>query len=132
MVLEQLVTAGTITELCMIRLRWWYQFHESRNNTVVAPSPRLLEQGQGTSEIGLGRLRIGYFVGQEGREVKCHIKCTVIDAKVMVLGSGNMDRASWYTSQELGIAVEDDELVKGMWSGIESQLEGRVERWFGW
>ena len=71
-------------------------------------------------------------MGQEGREVKCHIKCTIIDGKVMVLGSGNMDRASWYTSQELGIAVEDEEKVKEIWDIIEGRLWGRVEKWYGW
>ena len=132
MVLEQLVTAGTITELCMLHLRTWYRAEERCKNTVEAQSPQLLEQGQSNLMSRLGRLQIGYFIGQEGFEVKCHIKCTVVDDKAIILGSGNMDRASWYTSQELGIAVEDEGLVKGMWSEIEDQLEGRVERWLGW
>ena len=132
MVLEQLVTAGTVTEICMISLRKWYRNEQRRRRSTPIPSTQRLEEGHGQVQATLGKLKIGYFIGQEGREVKCHIKCTVFDEKVMVLGSGNMDRASWYTSQELGIAIEDEETVKEMWSGIQGELNGRIERWYGW
>jgi phosphatidylserine/phosphatidylglycerophosphate/cardiolipin synthase-like enzyme len=32
-----------------------------------------------------------------------HLKMTLVDGRFLVLGSGNMDRASWFTSQELGM-----------------------------
>ena len=132
MVLEQLLTAGTITEICMIRLRHWHQLQKHhRSKAITAGNEQDLEQGVSHSLLQMGNLRIGYFVGQEGREVKCHIKCTVIDEKVMVLGSGNMDRASWYTSQELGIAVEDEGKIGDVWGMIEGQLRGRIEKWYG-
>ena len=43
--------------------------------------------------------------------VQTHVKLTVIDAEITVLGSGNMDRASWYTSQELGVAFFSDKFA---------------------
>ena len=36
-----------------------------------------------------------------------HLKLIIVDSLITVLGSGNLDRASWYTSQELGLAVVD-------------------------
>ena len=75
---------------------------------------------------------MGYFkhVPERGPEVKCHIKCTIVDARVVVLGSGNMDRASWYTSQELGVAVESMEVVAQVRKELDVALEGRVEMWY--
>lgn len=83
-----------------------------------------------------GTLKIGYFIGsrpgaEEGLK-KSHVKCTIIDDEVVILGSGNMDRASWFTSQELGIAFEGKPIVKDVWKQLETELEGRVEKYFGW
>ena len=39
--------------------------------------------------------------------------------KIVVLGSDNMDRASWYTSQELGITLFGEDAVKIVWEGVE-------------
>ena len=94
----------------------------------------------------MGRLKVGYFIGDNegeqldrgsgGRFQKSHVKCTVVDGDgdgaVVVLGSGNMDRASWFTSQELGVAIEDPAVVKDVWGQLETRLEGRVERYFVW
>lgn len=63
---------------------------------------------------------------------KIHVKCTIVDGEVVVLGSGNMDRASWFTSQELGVAVQDEQIARDVWGKLELGLEGRVERYFGW
>jgi len=62
--------------------------------------------------------------------VKVHIKCTVVDGKVVVLGSGNMDRASWYTSQELGIALFGEEVVRIVWEGVQGNLKRRTKEYF--
>lgn len=96
----------------------------------------------------MGRLKVGYFIGDNegeqlgrgrgGRFQKSHVKCAVVDGDgdgdgaVVVLGSGNMDRASWFTSQELGVAIEDSAVVKDVQGQLEKRLEGRVERYFGW
>lgn len=115
MALEQLLTAGTMTELCVWRLRRRY---------VALRAGSDVEQSR-----AVGKLSIGYFkhVARVGKEVKCHVKCTVVDERVVVLGSGNMDRASWFTSQELGVAIEDREVVAQVKEELDRALEGRVE-----
>ena len=123
MVLEQLLTAGTITELCVWRL---VRAYGNLNVASTTDSVTRAEEGRGR----VGRLRIGFFASS--REVKCHVKCTMVDGEVVVLGSGNMDRASWYTSQELGVAIEGRKIVQSVWSILEAHLDGRVERYFGW
>jgi phosphatidylserine/phosphatidylglycerophosphate/cardiolipin synthase-like enzyme len=46
---------------------------------------------------------------------------------VTVLGSGNMDRASWYTSQELGIAFFSTDLATQLSQSVENALKDRVK-----
>ena len=121
MVLEQLFTAGTITEICMHHLVQRYK------SVIKTSSSSRAEEGR-----ALGSLSIFYFtpILQQGPEVKCHIKCTIIDDRVVVLGSGNMDRASWYTSQELGIAIEHTNLVIQIKSGLDAILKNRIDKWY--
>jgi phosphatidylserine/phosphatidylglycerophosphate/cardiolipin synthase-like enzyme len=124
MILEQLVTAGTITEFEIWKLRRHYS--------------RILQKYQASAEeevelaIGSpGKLRIGYFKQerhwQPGKPVKSHLKCVIVDEKITVLGSGNMDRASWYTSQELGVAFLSAEVARDVRECINEGLAGRVE-----
>ena len=54
-----------------------------------------------------------------GEPVKSHFKCVIMDEEITILGSGNMDRASWYTSQELGIAFVSREVAKCKYPNIE-------------
>ena len=133
MVLEQLVTAGTITEFCVWRMAYAHRqlLARARRKRQYGDSYVRVEEGRAHERVG--RLRIGYFKPSRrlgGGEVKCHVKCTVVDGEVVVLGSGNMDRASWYTSQELGIALFGREIVEGVWERLEESLEGRVERYY--
>ena len=129
MIVEQLVTAGTITEYCIWRLVRRYKTLSRRiDHTSAAPSPtkasgmaRDLEQGQQP----IGRLNIIYFNSTPKKpEVKCHIKCTIIDESITILGSGNMDRASWYTSQELGVALEGKEIARRIMEDLSSAKQG--------
>ena len=129
MLAEQLVTAGTITEYCVWRLVRYHKTLPRRiNNTYISTSPkkmsgtaRDLEQGQQS----IGCLNITYFISTPERpEVKCHIKCTVIDESIVILGSGNMDRASWYTSQELGIALEGKGIARRIMQDLSSAKQG--------
>ena len=138
MLLEQLVTAGTITEICVWKLARDYKKLLSRQRR----NSRDLEQGR----ENVGALRIEYFkplqkrperstYDQEANALpagpqKSHIKCTIVDDRVVVLGSGNMDRASWFTSQELGIGFIGTEVVAKVWKDIDAWLEGRVEGYF--
>jgi phosphatidylserine/phosphatidylglycerophosphate/cardiolipin synthase-like enzyme len=74
-------------------------------------------------------LKIGYFKPRTGtREpVKTHLKFTVVDDEIAVLGSGNMDRASWFTSQELGVALLSKEKAGSIRDCVVSGLHNRVE-----
>ncbi|KAF2686171.1 phospholipase D/nuclease [Lentithecium fluviatile CBS 122367] len=128
MILEQLVTAGTTTSRCVKKLIARHKklfLHTHRPATdeeaaISAPRP--------------GRLRISYFEpvdgaksrGIEGGEPQqSHLKLTVVDGEVLVLGSGNLDRASWFTSQELGVAFFDTELVKNVERMVNEAMKGR-------
>ncbi|MCJ1468344.1 hypothetical protein MMC07_006972 [Pseudocyphellaria aurata] len=141
MVAEQLLTAGTITELCIWRLLRKYRILVSRSR-----------KSESTAEAGnpkVGRLKVGYFIGDSEKHEdesasglfrKSHVKCTLVDGggdkdgngAVVVLGSGNMDRASWFTSQELGVAIEDPAVVRDVWRQLNKRLESRVEGYYGW
>ncbi|KAG4428340.1 hypothetical protein IFR05_016174 [Cadophora sp. M221] len=92
MILEQLVTAGTITEFEMWKLRRRYmglcgRFERERRSDV-----------ESVARKQPGLLRIGYYHPREGavgdeEPVKSHLKLVIVDEEVTVLGSGNMDRA---------------------------------------
>ena len=43
---------------------------------------------------------------------------------VVVLGSGNMDRASWYTSQEIGLAIEEERAAEAIVGLVRGRLDG--------
>lgn len=113
MVPEQLITAGRLTEWTMSSLYSMWQAecdsHDPRD-IESAPSPpgnleiyyhdpsSPLQQTSGHAESE------AYWDFPFEKPLKSHIKLTIVDDSIVVLGSGNMDRASWYTSQELGIA----------------------------
>jgi phosphatidylserine/phosphatidylglycerophosphate/cardiolipin synthase-like enzyme len=119
MILEQLVTAGTTTFRCIEKLIARYRDLASvTHSDLEAGRPRL------------GKLRIEYFVPRAGRDQEpqqSHLKCTIVDQELVILGSGNLDRASWYTSQELGVAFFDGAFAKRLRGDLESVLEGRVK-----
>lgn len=119
MILEQLVTAGTTTSRC---IKWLMR----RYRKLLAATDMDLEAGQ-----RLGSLQMDYYVPREGDDgqepVQSHLKLTIADETTVVLGSGNMDRASWYTSQELGIAIFDSSLAKTVRSTVNQALVGRTK-----
>lgn len=115
MVLEQLLTAGTITEFCVWKFRRRY-----RKIVAASEHTRLVTMEEGLM-TNPGSLHVGYFI-PDSRYAKSHIKCTIVDEEIVVLGSGNMDRASWYTSQELGIALEGADVIKDVWQNIEKEV----------
>ena len=130
MLLEQIVTAGTITEYCV-----WKLVRAYRRLLKMRGDPKLLEEGQ-----ALGKLKIRYFIRKnysrrhswvrKRQPVKSHFKCTIIDEKIVILGSGNMDRASWYTSQELGIALFGEAFVEGVGEVLARCYDGREEVYY--
>ena len=148
MLLEQLVTAGTTTSWCIRSLvRRFKQLKaatEGRRHGRDAgtESSRNLEAGRHP----LGHLRISYFHARahdspsgherrplvtnpsQGEEpVHSHLKLTLVDDEYAVFGSGNMDRASWYTSQELGILFHDCDFSARVKAAVDGVLEGRLD-----
>lgn len=124
MLIEQLVTAGTITSWCLRRFVQGYK--------------ALLQQARPSDPesqaVPVGNLEILYYKhldarhDQEDEPVVSHFKMTLVDDEYLVLGSGNMDRASWWTSQELGLLF----YVPGfqgqrLWNDV---LENRTEPYF--
>ncbi|KAH6603146.1 phospholipase d transphosphatidylase [Trichoderma cornu-damae] len=99
MVIEQLVTAGTTTSWCLRRFRKKYQ----------ALCKRSKRSGLEAQPVSPGQLEIFYYkrlgdgANLEDEPVSSHFKMTMVDGEYLVLGSGNMDRASWWTSQEIGV-----------------------------
>ncbi|CAK1357534.1 hypothetical protein CB0940_07737 [Cercospora beticola] len=124
MILEQLVTAGTTTSRCMGKL--------VKSHQTMVQAPRDVEAGAAAA----GSLRISYYVPRSrttatvGEPVQSHLKLTIVDNEAIVFGSGNMDRASWYTSQELGVAFYSNELVAETKQKLQHQLEGRTKLYY--
>ncbi|RMZ86460.1 hypothetical protein DV736_g6317, partial [Chaetothyriales sp. CBS 134916] len=158
MFLEQLLTAGTITEWCVWLLRRKYRkllqldntktartrcgiltrWSKKRNNdsningrTLRDVEQQMPLQSQSQSHHhhqdeddineqrerkGIGRLNLFYFTPttspSSAQAAKLHLKFTIVDDEIVVLGSGNMDRASWYTSQELGVAFASRDFAR--------------------
>jgi len=127
MVLQQLLTAWTTTSRC---LKWLIRRYQAIRQTAVTASR--------------GKLHISHFKRLDGTRVgrrpdddvesaigeepvQSHVKFTVVDNAFTLLGSGNMDRASWYTSQELGILFQSADFASRATAAMEGVLEGRLE-----
>lgn len=124
MILEQLVTAGTTTSRCIKTLISKYRHLRFES----ASQESLVRAEEGRPEIG--SLKIEFYEprrsdGGKGEPVQSHLKLTIVDDELVVLGSGNLDRASWYTSQELGVALFSRELAGTIGTALGKVLEGR-------
>ncbi|KAI9719082.1 MAG: hypothetical protein M1812_003712 [Candelaria pacifica] len=130
MLLEQLLTAGTTTELCVKRLSKWCRL---LLNSIPSARAADLESGDTGTRQEIGSLNIKYYTPNETNArrpdseepLKSHLKLTIVDEEIVVLGSGNMDRASWYTSQELGIAFFSKEMSKEVMQVVGKEMVGR-------
>jgi phosphatidylserine/phosphatidylglycerophosphate/cardiolipin synthase-like enzyme len=123
MILEQLVTAGTITEFEVWKLR--RQCSRLLNTYNLSMKNPDLENPL----VKPGNLKVGYFTKRasgEDEPVKSHLKMVLVDGEITVLGSGNMDRASWFTSQELGVALFGRGVAQSIRVAVDEGLEGRV------
>ena len=142
MVLEQLVTAGTTTDRCVRSLV--RQFNSISAMLAGRPRRRGVHLGHGRQratprdlEVGspvFGQLRILSFHPRpeghpkaEEEPLHSHLKLTIVDDELTVLGSGNMDRASWYTSQELGVLIHDRGFAQSVKLGVDNVLVGRID-----
>lgn len=129
MLLEQIVTtAGMgVTECCVKKLV----------KRVVANG---LPDGERGAGGGGGRgLWVYYYNGATSakqeeesahpmeRAVQSHVKAMIIDGRITILGSANGDRASWYTSQEVNVAVFAEEFAGVVRRELVDGLGGRLE-----
>lgn len=120
MVWEQILTAGTTSERCIANLIKRYKGLPSNDGDIEA------------QRTNSGALRISYFRAKreatdEEEPVHSHLKLSIFDGEWTVLGSGNMDRASWFTSQELGISVRSSAFAAAIRSTAQQALEGRLD-----
>ncbi|KAL1898128.1 hypothetical protein Sste5346_003530 [Sporothrix stenoceras] len=68
----------------------------------------------------------GGFTPTTEQAVHSHIKMTIVDGMHTVLGSGNMDRASFFTSQELGILFHSTVFAEAVQTSVDRVLDGRT------
>jgi len=122
MILEQLVTAGTTTVRCVNQLIRRYKRLFKRQSSRSDNYDDLEQQS------APGKLEIEFYQAstkKPGEPVQSHIKLTAVDDEWLVLGSGNMDRASWYTSQELGVAFYNKNVTVRVMDLLDSTLKDR-------
>ncbi|KAH8652091.1 hypothetical protein BX600DRAFT_441003 [Xylariales sp. PMI_506] len=145
MVWEQILTAGSTTSRYLRSLIKRYNaLREALNDgsgsnrsSIVSTSTPMLDLEAGVPR--LGQLQIFYYhpradnlaKGVLEEPVHSHVKLTIVDGQYTVLGSGNMDRASWFTSQELGILFHSPELAAAVRDTMDGELKERTEVVFG-
>ncbi|ETS79717.1 hypothetical protein PFICI_09570 [Pestalotiopsis fici W106-1] len=141
MLLEQIVTSGTTTALCLRSLvRQYNRLSDSRAKprsiTSASSAEPMIDLEAGRQRIG--PLKISYFhANPENARTKAteepvhsHLKLTIVDSQYTVLGSGNMDRASWFTSQELGMLFHSADFAKTVSDTVVTGLAGRTRTIF--
>ena len=129
MLIEQLLTAGTTTSLCLKSFIKRYRKLQAAHAAATASEPDLEAGGHPPPP---GALKIFYYrpdadavaARDENEPVVSHVKMVRVDGEFVVLGSGNMDRASWYTSQELGILFYAPGMDSSVW---DEPLKTRLE-----
>ncbi|KAF9869887.1 hypothetical protein CkaCkLH20_12686 [Colletotrichum karsti] len=127
MLIEQLVTAFTTTE-------WTLKALIKQYAQICAQYARKPLEDAESQIQRPGRLNIFYYrpnlqatAARDPEEpVVSHLKMTLVDKEFLLLGSGNLDRASWYTSQELGVLLHLPDFEHDIWSeSLESRIEVR-------
>ncbi|KAI1499612.1 hypothetical protein F5X99DRAFT_274711 [Biscogniauxia marginata] len=137
MLLEQIITAGTTTSLCLKSFMRQYrkrQSYQARWEHTQSSGDSGLAIDLEAQQPRLGSLKISYFhphpthqsKGVEEEPVHSHLKLTIVDDQYTILGSGNMDRASWFTSQELGILFQSITFAKAVREAVTEALNGRL------
>jgi phosphatidylserine/phosphatidylglycerophosphate/cardiolipin synthase-like enzyme len=128
MILEQLVTAGTTTSRCVNTLIKRYKALDPRMST------RAYDEEAAMAPAKVGELHISYFEPRDGYKKRgeeqgepqqSHLKMTIVDGEVLILGSGNLDRASWFTSQELGVAFFGTEVAREVEKTVDKAMTNR-------
>ncbi|EPS36263.1 hypothetical protein H072_10239 [Dactylellina haptotyla CBS 200.50] len=127
---EQLVTAGTTTEKCLQKMvKEIGKFKESTPDGAITTGGFFVYQYNPTK-----RPQLPPFVKNPNDNHKLtwydksHVKCLIIDEQVVMLGSGNADRASWVTSQEVNIGLFLNKAKAGIVrQALVNALAGRLE-----
>jgi phosphatidylserine/phosphatidylglycerophosphate/cardiolipin synthase-like enzyme len=137
MLLEQLVTAGMTTAWCVRSLVRRYRALRFRASSIgrrlrYRSTDGIVDTDLEALHSQPGRLRIAYFRSQrpgvsEEEPVHSHLKLIIVDGQFTLLGSGNMDRASWYTSQELGILFQEHEFADMVKGAVDQVLKDRLD-----
>ena len=80
-------------------------------------------------ELSTGQARARDGSGIDGRweEKQSHVKCYIFDGEVTVLGSGNGDRASWWTSLEVNVVIFGQSVATEVRRELGRYLDGRLE-----
>ncbi|KAL2754146.1 hypothetical protein ACRALDRAFT_2043209 [Sodiomyces alcalophilus JCM 7366] len=125
MIIEQLATAFTTTERTL-------RSFIKRYTALVAQWESRRASDMEAQQTRPGRLEVYYYrpdaaaqvAGDKEEPVLSHLKMTIVDREFLILGSGNLDRASWYTSQELGILLYVPSFEHDIWAEV---LETRTE-----
>ncbi|KAI3325210.1 hypothetical protein HD806DRAFT_469194 [Xylariaceae sp. AK1471] len=141
MVLEQILTGGTTTSWCLQSFIEQYTQRKKRLTHSVRASSNESSNSMLDLEAQLprlGSLEIFYFQSLPANQqqkvleepVQSHLKLITVDDEHTVLGSGNMDRASWFTSQELGIMFQSSEFVEKVSDTVSQALRGRISPFF--
>ncbi|PSR76452.1 hypothetical protein BD289DRAFT_172995 [Coniella lustricola] len=138
MVWEQILTAGTTGDRCVRRLIKDYVQLCGKANGAQDPSTQNGARPETDLESQVqnpGRLKVLYFrpshaAAVDEEPVHSHLKLSVFDGEHTVLGSGNMDRASWFTSQELGILVHGAAFAQAIKEAVDGALTDRLDLFF--
>lgn len=129
---EQLLTAGTTTTWCVRRLVAQYRKLSLQRISTSQSIANRMDDDLEAQLRSLGRLKVAYFRPRRGivaeeEPIHSHLKLTIIDDEFTVLGSGNMDRASWYTSQELGVLFQSNTLAGLLQTTVQQITTGRLD-----
>ena len=131
MILEQIITAGNVTEMAVWDLQRRHSTICSQKQQQQQNSLRSSPEAERGAIRQPGKLSIRYYRprtedAKANEPVKSHLKLTIVDDELVVLGSGNMDRASWFTSQELDVAFFSEEMARRVRTCVDSALTGRL------
>ena len=86
------------------------------------------EGEDGPGEDGAGDEGEGEVSPLAQHAVQSHVKALIVDGDVAVLGSANADRASWFTSQEVNVAVFSHPFARRVRRTLQRALRGRLQR----
>ncbi|KAK6355774.1 hypothetical protein TWF718_000155 [Orbilia javanica] len=128
---EQLVTAGTTTDKCLKKMvdeleNWKHTLDEEE--AIVTGGLWIYRYNPEQRPPLLPFVKRPEDNFKLTWYDKSHVKCLIVDEEVAVLGSGNFDRASWATSQEVNVGLFLDSARAGkIRQALVTALAGRLE-----